>query len=143
MLNWDLQGAQRANSVNHWICFVLVSERGYEAAREKLDFLDLFKEVCPQRSQLLDKPTHLPYLHFGHIVTRSMMSRKRPASQSSDETYFDDPLDEEVDSEWEKITQDPVKQVAFERRCIEDELTNEKRVIILQENPSTRSHCRF
>lgn len=71
-----------------------------------------------------------------------MASQKRPASLSSKETFSDDPSDE-GDSEWEKITQDPVKRVAFERRCIEDELTNEKRVIILQDNPSTRSHCRF
>ncbi|KAE8397203.1 hypothetical protein BDV37DRAFT_65329 [Aspergillus pseudonomiae] len=72
-----------------------------------------------------------------------MTSQKRPASLSSEETYFDDPSDEKVDSEWEKIKQDPAKRVAFERRCIEHELTNEKRVIILQDNPSTRSHCRF
>ncbi|KAL5335627.1 hypothetical protein BJX70DRAFT_374646 [Aspergillus crustosus] len=88
-------------------------------------------------------PSHLLYLHFGHIITRSMTSQKRPASLPSEETYFDDPVDEEVDSEWEKITQDPVKRVAFERRCIKDKLMNEKRVIILQDNPSTRSHCRF
>ena len=72
-----------------------------------------------------------------------MTSQKRPASLSSEETYFDNPSDEKVDSEWEKIKQDPAKRVAFERRCIEHELTNEKRVIILQDNPSTRSHCRF
>ncbi|KAE8334737.1 hypothetical protein BDV24DRAFT_172016 [Aspergillus arachidicola] len=72
-----------------------------------------------------------------------MEAIKRPASLSSEETYFDDPHDEEVDSEWEKITQDPAKRVAFERGCIEHELTNEKRVILLKDNPSTRSHCRF
>lgn len=72
-----------------------------------------------------------------------MISQKRPTSLSSEETYFDDPPDEEVDSEWEKITQDPAKRVAFERWCTEHKLTNEKRVIILQDNPSTRSHCRF
>ncbi|KAE8155565.1 hypothetical protein BDV40DRAFT_294231 [Aspergillus tamarii] len=72
-----------------------------------------------------------------------MEALKRLASLSSEETYFDDPSDDEVDGEWEKITQDPAKRLAFERRCIEHELTHEKRVIILQDNPSTRSHCRF
>ena len=59
-----------------------------------------------------------------------MAAHKRPATISLEETYFDDPSD------------DPVKRVAFERKCIEDELTDEKRLIILQDNPSTRSHCR-
>lgn len=59
-----------------------------------------------------------------------MASHKRPPS-------------DETDSEWERITQDPVKRVAFERQCIEEELTEQERVIILQEIPSTRSHCRF
>ncbi|GKZ49461.1 hypothetical protein AbraIFM66951_002025 [Aspergillus brasiliensis] len=73
-----------------------------------------------------------------------MTSQKRPASLSSEETFSDDASDTyDGDSEWEKIAQDPVKRVAFERKCIEDGLTNEKRVIILQDNPSTRSHCRF
>lgn len=71
-----------------------------------------------------------------------MAAHKRPATISLEETYFDDPSDE-VDSEWERITEDPVKRVAFERKCIEDELTDEKRLILLQDNPSTRSHCRF
>jgi hypothetical protein len=66
---------------------------------------------------------------------------KRPATISLEKAYFDDPSDE-ADSEWERITQDPVKRVAFERTCIKDELTKEKQVILLQENPSTRSHCR-
>lgn len=65
-----------------------------------------------------------------------MTSHKRPA------TLFDGPSDE-ADGEWERITRDPVKRVAFERKCLEDELTNEKRVILLQDNPSSRSHCRF
>ncbi|KAJ5288141.1 hypothetical protein N7478_003827 [Penicillium angulare] len=73
-----------------------------------------------------------------------MTSHKRPrqVTLSSEETHSDDPLDD-TDSEWERITEDPVKRVAFERKCIEDELTNQKRVILLQENPSRRSHCRF
>jgi hypothetical protein len=71
-----------------------------------------------------------------------MTSHKRPVTPSSEETYFDHPLDED-ESEWERITQDPIKRVAFERKCIEDELTDEKRVILLQENPSSSSHCRF
>ncbi|KAL3456097.1 hypothetical protein BJX64DRAFT_281593 [Aspergillus heterothallicus] len=71
-----------------------------------------------------------------------MTSQKRPTSQSLEETYFDDPPDD-AGYEWEEITQDPVKRVAFVRRCIEVELTDEKRVIILQDNPSTRSHCCF
>ncbi|KAL4934995.1 hypothetical protein BDV06DRAFT_140442 [Aspergillus oleicola] len=73
-----------------------------------------------------------------------MASQKRPPSLSSEKTFSDDASDSsDGDSEWEKIAQDPVKRLAFERKCIEDELTNEKRVIILQDNPSTRSHCRF
>lgn len=71
-----------------------------------------------------------------------MTSQKRPATISLDEACFDDPSDE-VDSDWERITQDHVKRVAFERECIEDEVTEEKRVILLQDNPSSRSHCRF
>lgn len=71
-----------------------------------------------------------------------MAAHKRPATISLEETNFDDHSDE-VDSEWERITEDPVKRVAFERKCIEDELTDEKRLILLQGNPSTRSHCRF
>lgn len=74
-------------------------------------------------------------------MIKSMTSHKRPVSLSPEETYLDDPSDE--DSEWERITQDPVKRVAFERKCIEDELTDQKRVILLQANPSSRSHCRF
>ena len=75
-------------------------------------------------------------------VVKSMTSHKRPIILSPKETYLDDPSDED-DSEWEGITKDPVKRVAFERKCIEDELTDEERVILLQENPSSRSHCRF
>lgn len=73
-----------------------------------------------------------------------MSSHRRPklVALSLEETYSDDPLDDD-DSEWERITQDPVKRVAFERKCIEDDLTIKERVIILQENPSSRSHCRF
>ncbi|KAJ5267491.1 hypothetical protein N7478_010478 [Penicillium angulare] len=73
-----------------------------------------------------------------------MTSHKRPrqVTLSSEETHSDDPLDD-TDSEWERITEDPVKRVAFERKCIEDELTDQKRVILLQESPSRRSHCRF
>ncbi|ODM16073.1 hypothetical protein SI65_08507 [Aspergillus cristatus] len=71
-----------------------------------------------------------------------MAAHRRPATISLDEAYFDDPSDE-VGSEWERIIEDPVKRVAFERKCIEDELTDEKRLILLQQNPSTRSHCRF
>ena len=71
-----------------------------------------------------------------------MSDHKRPVTISLEETYFNDPSDK-VDSEWERITEDPVKRVAFEQRCIEDELTDEKRLILLQDNPSTRSHCRF
>ncbi|KAJ5592386.1 hypothetical protein N7537_009290 [Penicillium hordei] len=41
------------------------------------------------------------------------------------------------------ITQDPVKRVAFERKCIEDKRSDEKGVILLQDNPSSRGHCRF
>ncbi|KAJ5882353.1 uncharacterized protein N7529_001025 [Penicillium soppii] len=62
-----------------------------------------------------------------------MTSHKRPATLSSEESYLDDPSDED-DSEWERITQDPVKRVAFERKCIEVELTDQKRVILLQDN---------
>ncbi|KAJ5370336.1 uncharacterized protein N7496_006428 [Penicillium cataractarum] len=57
-----------------------------------------------------------------------MTSHKRPV------TYFDDPLDEE---------ENPVKRVAFESECIEDELTDQKRVTLLQENPSISSNCCF
>ncbi|KAL2698090.1 hypothetical protein AAEP93_010800 [Penicillium crustosum] len=57
-----------------------------------------------------------------------------PVTLSPEETYID---------EWKRIAQDEVKRVAFERKCIEDALTDEKRVILLQENPSSRSHCRF
>jgi hypothetical protein len=71
-----------------------------------------------------------------------MASQKRPATISLDKTCFDEPSDE-VGSDWERMTEDPVKRVAFERKCIEDELTEEKRVILLQDNPSSRSHCRF
>lgn len=71
-----------------------------------------------------------------------MAAHKRPATISLEETYFDDPPNE-VDSEWERITEDPVKQVAFERKCIEDKLTDKKQLILLQESPSTRSHCHF
>lgn len=63
-----------------------------------------------------------------------MNSRTRPASTSLEETDLD---------EWERIIQDPVQRVAFDRKSIEDELTNEKRVIILQEKHSSSSHCRF
>lgn len=63
-----------------------------------------------------------------------MTSHKMPVTLSPEETYID---------EWKRIAQDEVKRVAFERKCIEDALTDEKRVILLQENPSSRSHCRF
>ena len=72
-----------------------------------------------------------------------MTSHKRSATILLEETYFDDPLNDVDISEWEAIIQDLVKRVAFERKCIEDELPKEKRVILLQDNPSTRSHCRF
>ncbi|OKO89278.1 hypothetical protein PENSUB_13813 [Penicillium subrubescens] len=71
-----------------------------------------------------------------------MTSHKRPLTVSPEESYLDNPSDEDC-SEWERITQDPAKRVAFERECIEDELTNQRRVILLQDNPSSRSHCRF
>jgi hypothetical protein len=57
-----------------------------------------------------------------------------PVSSSPKETYLD---------EWERTTQDPVKRVAFDRKCIEYEPTDEKRIILLQENPSSSSHCHF
>lgn len=68
-----------------------------------------------------------------------MTSQKRPATLLPEETYIDDHSDE-TNTEWEKITQD---SVVFERECIEDDLTEQKRVILLQENPSSRSHCRY
>ncbi|KAJ5253723.1 hypothetical protein N7524_010903 [Penicillium chrysogenum] len=68
-----------------------------------------------------------------------MTSRKRPATASPVETCIYNHSDE-ADSEWEDIMQDPV---AFERECIEDDITEQKRVILLQENPSSRSHCRY
>ncbi|OQE71134.1 hypothetical protein PENNAL_c0111G02955 [Penicillium nalgiovense] len=71
-----------------------------------------------------------------------MTSHKRPVTLSPEESYLDDSSDED-DGEWERITRDPVKRVAFERKCLEDELTDQKRVILLQDNPSSRSHCRF
>ena len=37
-----------------------------------------------------------------------MAAHKRPATISLEETNFNDPSDE-VDSEWERITEDPVK----------------------------------
>ncbi|CAG8008601.1 unnamed protein product [Penicillium salamii] len=68
-----------------------------------------------------------------------MTSQRRPATLLPEETYIDDHSDE-TNTEWEKITQD---SVVFERECIEDDLTEQKRVILLQENPSSRSHCRY
>lgn len=88
--------------------------------------------------------TTIPLQAISHIYTLgTMTSHKRPATVSLEENFFDDPIDDTDTSEWEAITQDPVKRVAFERKCIEDELTKENRVILLQDNPSTRSHCRF
>ncbi|KAJ5264810.1 hypothetical protein N7505_007603 [Penicillium chrysogenum] len=46
-----------------------------------------------------------------------MTSHKRPVTLSSEESYLDDPSDED-DGEWEMITQDPVKRVAFERSVL-------------------------
>lgn len=71
-----------------------------------------------------------------------MAAHKRLATISLEETNFNNPSNE-VDSEWERITEDPVKQVVFERKCIEDELMDKKQLILLQDNPSTRSHCHF
>lgn len=76
----------------------------------------------------------MSYIPEVKSVTKGMTSHKRPVAPSPEETYID---------EWERITQDPVKRIAFEKKCIEDELTEEKRVIILQKNPSSSSHCRF
>ncbi|KAJ5231014.1 hypothetical protein N7489_011722 [Penicillium chrysogenum] len=53
-----------------------------------------------------------------------MASHKRPATLSTEETYLDDPWNE-VNSEWEKTTQDPVKRRTFERECIEDDFTKQ------------------
>lgn len=76
------------------------------------------------------------------MTSWSMSLRRHRLIVRLDETCFDD-LSDEVDGDWERITQDPVKRVAFERECIEDELTEEKRVVLLQDNPSSRSHCSF
>ncbi|KAJ5712338.1 hypothetical protein N7493_008806 [Penicillium malachiteum] len=70
-----------------------------------------------------------------------MSSHKRRATLFPEERY-DDPVDDD-DGEWEKTVQAPVKRLEFERKRVEAELTNQKRIIILQANPSTRSHCRF
>lgn len=67
-------------------------------------------------------------------VIETMTSHKRPLTLSPEETYLD---------ECERVTQDPFKRVAFERKFIEDELKDEKRVIFLQETPSSSIHCRF
>ena len=73
------------------------------------------------------------------ISYKRMTSQKRPATLLPEETYIDDHSDE-TNTEWEKITQD---SVVFERECIEDDLTEQKPVILLQENPSSISHCRY
>jgi hypothetical protein len=44
-----------------------------------------------------------------------MTPHKRSASPSPEETDFDDPWDE-VDSEWERITQNSVERVAFGKK---------------------------
>lgn len=76
----------------------------------------------------------ISYIPEADSIAKSMNSHTRPASTSLEETNLD---------EWERIIQDPVQRVAFDRKSIEDELTNEKRVIILQGNHSSSSHCRF
>jgi hypothetical protein len=71
-----------------------------------------------------------------------MTPHKRMAALSPAETHYDNPS-HELDTEWETISRDPLKRLAFQTECIDDELTKEKQLILLQENPSSRCHCRF
>lgn len=103
--------------------------------------------VLPQYSRLSHSrvlPIYFPItLRMPEVksVLKRMVSHKTPDTHSAEETYFDDPWDE-VNSEWEKAKQAPVKRLAFERECIEDEFSKQKRVMLLEENSSRRSHCR-
>lgn len=71
-----------------------------------------------------------------------MTAHKRPATLSPEEA-LDDFLDDDSENEWLEYMKDPVKRCEFERNCIEDDIIEQKRVIILQDNPRSRSHCRF
>ena len=89
-------------------------------------------------------PIYFPitlYMPRVKSILKRMVSHKTPDTHSGEETYFDDPQDK-VNSEQEKAKQALVKRLAFERECIKDEFSKQKRVMLLEENSSRRSHYR-